>query len=255
MPAYAAIQDTSSPRRPSVPPQLERAAQVKNSFVRAWRAYVDTCSTHLEDELRPIAKSCKNWGEANGIGLTLIECLDTLWLMGLKAEFEESVQLLRRLSFDQDAPYSLFETTIRALGGLIAAYELSGNRFLLQLAQDVAVRLYPAFDTSGVPDATVNFHNGQHYRPPFLGDLTSLAEVTTLQRESRRPVSFYTCPRPCVFCPGTVDMLLLSDSCAVLMISPIVVEIDSVFLCVSIGQTLHLRTYDHHIQSSTPADD
>ena len=53
--------------------------------------------------------------------------------MGLKAEFDEAVEwVVTKLSWQQShGTVSVFETTIRALGGLLAAHALSGHPGLL----------------------------------------------------------------------------------------------------------------------------
>lgn len=52
---------------------------VRESFRHAWRGYKEFAWGH--DELRPISKS---YGEWFGLGLTLIDALDTMWILGLK---------------------------------------------------------------------------------------------------------------------------------------------------------------------------
>ncbi len=53
---------------------------------------------------------------------------------------------------------SFFETNIRYLGGLLAAYELSGEEILLQKAKELGHMLYAAFDTpNGMPANNFNF--------------------------------------------------------------------------------------------------
>lgn len=50
------------------------------------------------------------------------------------------------LHVDPDIAVNLFETTIRVLGGLLAAFHLSnGDKVLLYKAASLAVRLLPAF--------------------------------------------------------------------------------------------------------------
>ncbi len=47
---------------------------------------------------------------------------------------------------------STFETNIRVVGGLLAAYDLDKDKMLLDKAKEMADRLYPAFNTpSGYP--------------------------------------------------------------------------------------------------------
>ena len=50
-----------------------------------------------------------------------------------------------------------FETVIRYLGGLLSAYALSGNRILLQKADELGTKLLPIFSTeSGLATFGVN---------------------------------------------------------------------------------------------------
>ena len=52
---------------------------VKDAFRHAWQGYKDFAWGH--DELRPLSKSYSEWF---GLGLTLIDALDTMWILGLK---------------------------------------------------------------------------------------------------------------------------------------------------------------------------
>ena len=51
------------------------------------------------------------------------------------------------VSFDLDRPSSTFETTIRVVGGLLAAYDLTKEEVYLKKAKDMGDRLLPAFNT------------------------------------------------------------------------------------------------------------
>lgn len=64
---------------------------------------------------------------------------------------------------------NLFETTIRLLGGLLAAYHLSGGDALyLTRATDLGQRLLPAFDSpSGIPFSDVNLRTGHASSPDW----------------------------------------------------------------------------------------
>jgi mannosidase alpha-like ER degradation enhancer 1 len=56
-------------------------------------------------------------------GVTLVDTLDTLAIMGEQREFENAVKLVaRHVSFDQDSKVQVFETNIRALGGLVTYF-------------------------------------------------------------------------------------------------------------------------------------
>lgn len=52
------------------------------------------------------------------------------------------------MKVDPNKAVNLFETTIRALGGLLAAFHLSsGDKIMLYKAASLALRLSPAFST------------------------------------------------------------------------------------------------------------
>ena len=54
---------------------------------------------------------CQNWF---GLGLTLIDSLDTMYIMGLTDEFEEAKDWVSdSLDFSINKDVNLFETTIR----------------------------------------------------------------------------------------------------------------------------------------------
>ncbi|KAI4250604.1 MAG: hypothetical protein L6R40_000204 [Gallowayella cf. fulva] len=125
----------------------ERLAAVKKSFVHSWEGYKK--HAWKEDELVPI-----QGGHATtfgGWGATLVDSLDTLWLMGLKDDFEEAVKAVNEIDFSvaKLEDLNVFETTIRYLGGFLGAYDISGEKYpiLLNKAKEVGTFLYDAFDT------------------------------------------------------------------------------------------------------------
>ena len=98
------------------------------------------------------------------LALTIIEALDTLYVMGLDAEFEEGVRWIEKnLHFDVDGEVQIFETNIRVVGGLLSAWCASRDNQLLDLARDCADRLLPAFMKSptGIPYRFVNLKTGK----------------------------------------------------------------------------------------------
>ena len=111
------------------------------AFKHAWTNYRSYAWGH--DHLRPISKSAQNWF---GLGLTLIDSLDTMFIMNLKEEFKEARDWVEnRLSFDIDKDVNLFETTIRVLGGLLSTYHLSSDDIFLEKAKDLGTRLMGSF--------------------------------------------------------------------------------------------------------------
>eukprot|EP00968_Pinguiococcus_pyrenoidosus_P008911 scaffold664_cov260-Pinguiococcus_pyrenoidosus.AAC.32 len=127
-------------------------------------------------EIRPLSCEPGSFGLASLDMLTLVDALDTLAIMGNVTEFQNAVRLVTQgLSFDVDQNVSVFETCIRALGGLLSAHVLASDARLsfgsapgwqyrgelLALAEDLARRLLPAFDTpTRIPYGTVNLRHG-----------------------------------------------------------------------------------------------
>ncbi|KAM6975301.1 endoplasmic reticulum mannosyl-oligosaccharide 1,2-alpha-mannosidase isoform 3-T3 [Tautogolabrus adspersus] len=160
---------------------VDRLEAVRDAFRHAWKGYKSYAWGH--DELKPISKS---FGEWFGLGLTLIDSLDTMWILGLKEEFAEAKNWVdNELNFNKNVDVNLFETTIRVLGGLLSAYHLSGDQLFFEKAKDLGSRLMPAFKTpSKIPFSDVNIGKGTAHPPRWTTDST-LAEVTSIQLEFR----------------------------------------------------------------------
>ncbi|EXJ94169.1 hypothetical protein A1O1_02562 [Capronia coronata CBS 617.96] len=124
-----------------------RLDSIRSAMVHSWTGY--RSKAWLHDELAPVTGGYRT--TFNGWAATLIDSLDTLWIMGLKADFEEAVAAVAAIDFDTPAhlPINVFETTIRYLGGLLGAYDVSNGQYptLLTKAKDVGDMLYMAFDT------------------------------------------------------------------------------------------------------------
>ncbi|KAG0038695.1 mannosyl-oligosaccharide alpha-1,2-mannosidase [Podila clonocystis] len=170
----------------------ERKEKVKVAFQHSWAAYKR--DAWGKDEYHPISLTGSNMLQnGEGFGFTIVDSLDTILLMGLEDEFQEARAWVRdHLNFDQDAEVNLFETTIRVLGGLLAAFDQSGqDKVFLKKAVDLADRLMGAFDTkSGIPYASVHLGKS-HGVPGHVGGLSSTSEVSTLQLEFKY-LSFLT---------------------------------------------------------------
>lgn len=126
--------------------------------------------------------------------MTPVDSLDTLLLAGFRDEAERAKALIvEKLSFDRDIAVKNFEITIRLLGGLLSAYEMTGDRRLLALAEDLGNRLLPAFDSpTGMPYMFVNLKTGKTSgavsNPAEIGTL--ILEFGTLARHTRRSEFF-----------------------------------------------------------------
>lgn len=114
-------------------PQNERQRAVATAARHAWNGYKKYAWGH--DNLKPITKTSHDWF---GLGLTIVDSLDTLYIMSMDEEFEEARNWIEtNLKLDADRDINLFEVTIRVLGGLLGAYHLSGDRMFLTKAVSV----------------------------------------------------------------------------------------------------------------------
>lgn len=125
----------------------QKLDMIKKAFAHSWTGYRE--KAWMQDELSPVSGTYRN--PFCGWAATLVDSLDSLWILGMKEEFEEATNALKKIDFTtterNDIP--LFETVIRYLGGLIAAYDLSNGtyRILLDKALELAEVLMGAFDT------------------------------------------------------------------------------------------------------------
>ncbi|KAI0225904.1 hypothetical protein L0F63_006323, partial [Massospora cicadina] len=124
---------------------------------------------------RPVVNTLGGWG------VTLVETLDTLWLMGFKDEFNEAVQVIGNKDFTRgNGTHPFREVTNRILGGLISAYELSNNTMLLKKANQLANLLKSGFSTAaGLPFTDFDFADGY----PTLNRHSTIANVASFQLE------------------------------------------------------------------------
>src|SRR5262245_62538583 len=144
--------------RAQTPAQLQN--QVRTEFVHAWNGYKKYAWGH--DDLKPLTKTCHDW-YAEPLLMTPVDALDTMILMGLKDEANLTREYIAtHLSFDKDISVQNFEITIRLLGGLLSNYELTGDKQLLNLAEDLGNRLLPVFESpTGLPYRYVNLKTGK----------------------------------------------------------------------------------------------
>ncbi|CAG8582791.1 11060_t:CDS:2 [Ambispora gerdemannii] len=161
-----------------------RQHAIRNAFKHAWNGYVRDAWGY--DEYHPISRSGTNLSNHGSIGYTIIDSLDTMIIMNLHEEYIQARDwVANKLDFNIDADVSLFETTIRVLGGLLSAYHLSGNDTLyLTKAKDLGDRLFGAFDSpTYIPFASVNLASQKGKPAHFAGGASSTSEAGTLQLE------------------------------------------------------------------------
>lgn len=154
------------------PPAI--AEDVRREFLHAWQAYRRFAWGY--DEVRPISGAPASFFiDGTSFGLSIVEALDTHYVMGNDAELEECVAWLRaNLHFDVRGKVQMFEAVIRLVGGLIAGYYVTGERFLFDAARELADRLMVCFSKSpsGAPYRFVDLRTGE-----VDGAETNLAEI------------------------------------------------------------------------------
>ncbi|KAA6410132.1 MAG: glycoside hydrolase family 47 [Lasallia pustulata] len=162
-----------------------RLEAVKQSFLHAWGGYKK--HAWLKDELAPVSGGYKN--NFGGWAATLVDTLDTLWIMDLREEFDEAVAAIDKINFSatEQGELNIFETTIRYLGGFLSAYDLSGNSLLLQKAVEVGEMVYVAFDTPNrMPILRWDWSSAASGKPQEAHTDTLAAEIGSLTLEFTR---------------------------------------------------------------------
>ncbi|KJH42565.1 glycosyl hydrolase family 47 [Dictyocaulus viviparus] len=142
------------------------------------------------NELRPISKighSASVFGMGE-MGATIVDAIDTLWIMGLKEEYEQAREWIAlNLDFAVSAKgdLSVFETNIRFIGGLLSIYALTNDKMYLEKAETIGKLLLPAFNTpTGIPYALVNVISGSAKNYGWAsGGCSILSEFGSLQLE------------------------------------------------------------------------
>uniref|UniRef100_A0AAY4DPX2 alpha-1,2-Mannosidase n=1 Tax=Denticeps clupeoides TaxID=299321 RepID=A0AAY4DPX2_9TELE len=171
---------------PGDPDTKEKRDKIREMMKHAWDSYRQYGWGH--NELKPLAKkghSTNIFGNSQ-MGATIVDALDTLYIMGLHDEFKDGQEWIEQnLDFSVNAEVSVFEVNIRFIGGLLAAYYLSGQEVFKVKAVQLAEKLLPAFNTpTGIPWAMVNLKSGVGRNWGWASAGSSiLAEFGTLHME------------------------------------------------------------------------
>ncbi|CCH60753.1 hypothetical protein TBLA_0D02500 [Henningerozyma blattae CBS 6284] len=156
--------------------QIDMLADIKAIFLKSWN----------QENIYARAKSRLevDWP------ITLIESLDTLFILDNQEEFVKAVDLIGEINFSIPPEHykvaDIADMSRRVLGGLLSSYELSQNTILLEKAKQLASFLLRAFDT---PNRMPILHffwqstlkNRFPYQNSNLGQLNSMSlEFTRL---------------------------------------------------------------------------
>ena len=172
--------------------EQERAAAVKDAFTFAWNGYFTTCKG--QDELEPVTNTCSD--PRNNWGASAVDALSTALVMESQPIVTDILDYIATIDYTTTATeVSLFETTIRYLGGMLSGYDLlkgplsdlatnaSAVDTLLTQSRSLADSLSFAFDTStGIPSNNLYFIN----RTTDGSTTNGLATIGTLCLEWQR---------------------------------------------------------------------
>ena len=109
------------------------------------------------DDLRPVSGGGLDW---LGVSATLYDSLDALYVCGLRDDYDRAVARVFAPSWRDPLgrgaptpyrPVKVFEYHLRVVGGLLGAFEVSGDRRLLGAARHAAEAVAAAFPVRGPP--------------------------------------------------------------------------------------------------------
>lgn len=197
--------------------QEDRRTAVKREFLHAWHGYKD--HVWMADSLMSVSGDRKeqfcDWSA------TLVDSLDTLWRMSLKSELDQAVEAVTLIEFTgvSDAgeiveiqsseplsdltPFSclvdplsrfhrkctvnLFESVIRYLGGMLSAYDLSGDQRLKAKLVDLGQMLHRTWRTkNGMPCSYYDPIEMVGNQKPVASHDVPLADIGSFYRDLSR---------------------------------------------------------------------
>ncbi|XP_053317297.1 mannosyl-oligosaccharide 1,2-alpha-mannosidase IA [Spea bombifrons] len=172
-------------KEPDDPDVKEKRDKIKEMMKFSWDNY-KRYAWGL-NELKPVQKQGHSSNLFGNIqGATIVDALDTLYIMEMKDEFNDAKEWVEKnLEFSVNAEVSVFEVNIRFVGGLLSAYYLTGEEIFRRKAVELGEKLLPAFNTpTGIPWALLNMKSGIGRNWPWAsGGSSILAEFGTLHLE------------------------------------------------------------------------
>ncbi len=201
---------------------VDRAATVKEAFLFAWTGYHRFALP--ADELRPVNNSYRN--PRNGWGASAADALSTALVMEIPSIVNQIVCYIPTIDWSASATsdsVSLFETTIRYMGGLLSGYDLLSGPLahlasaenkrnipmLLEQAKNLANNMSYAFETpTGIPNNNLYLNtrstdgsttNGLATIGTLVLEWTHLSDLTgneTYGRLAQRGESYLLQPSP-----------------------------------------------------------
>ncbi|PBK67430.1 glycoside hydrolase family 47 protein, partial [Armillaria solidipes] len=154
---------------------------VKEIFQESYAAYKKFAFGH--DDLSPVSESFSDG--RNGWGASIVDAMSTMKIMGLNDLFSEAVNFSHNIDFSRSQTsdtVSVFESTIRYVGGLLSAYELGGKKdaVLVAKAKQLADKLSVGWllQNQTIPFGEIDFSDDS----PVIST-SNIAEAGTLTLE------------------------------------------------------------------------
>ncbi|KAJ8600609.1 hypothetical protein CTAYLR_010047 [Chrysophaeum taylorii] len=174
-----------------------RRGVIREAVRHCWAGY--KARAWGQDNLMPV--SGRGASAGFNAAVTLVDSLDTLWIVGLEDEFREGRDYVASDEFKAKlerlgGSTSVFETTIRILGGLLGAYALSEDPIFLERAKVVGRKIAGRIDATGLvpPSFGASVRSGcaslAHAGTTQL-ELEYLAELTGDPSFSKNALAFY----------------------------------------------------------------
>uniref|UniRef100_G1U019 alpha-1,2-Mannosidase n=1 Tax=Oryctolagus cuniculus TaxID=9986 RepID=G1U019_RABIT len=137
---------TGADEKSSQSPVGAQREKIKEMMKFAWQNYKRYAMG--QNELRPLTKDGYEGKLFGGLGgATVIDSLDTLFLMELKEEFREAKAWVEEsFHLNVSGVASLFEVNIRYIGGLLSAFYLTGEEVFRVKAIELGGKLLPNTD-------------------------------------------------------------------------------------------------------------
>ncbi|CAD6893830.1 unnamed protein product [Tilletia controversa] len=187
----AALQARNIKLPANAPARLQAVRQFYNTSFTQYLKYAKGA-----DELFPLSKGPQN-NFLGGWGATMVDSLSTSYLLGFP-NFVKTAEdwMVNRVDYSKTFTdeISIFETTIRHVGGLLSAYELGGkkNKALVNQAVIVADKLLDGWDNTDAPfNILVNWNSTSRPKDRTNDATANLAEAGTLLMEFSR-LSLYS---------------------------------------------------------------
>uniref|UniRef100_A0A1A9X3F2 alpha-1,2-Mannosidase n=1 Tax=Glossina brevipalpis TaxID=37001 RepID=A0A1A9X3F2_9MUSC len=123
---------------------------------------------------------------SNDMGTTIVDSLDTLYIMGLQTEYKEGREWIKR-NFNLrniNEWVSVSEMNTRFVGSFLTLYAFTGDDMYKKKAIEVADKLLPAFWSTGIPYNLIYLENGSFKNYDYVPEKDSiLAEIGSLYLE------------------------------------------------------------------------